>query len=270
MLLQGGVQMRTLLQKVALVTGGSRGIGRAVSIRLAEEGYHVLVNYVSNDTAAHETLELMRQAVLRKSGEKGSSGEDTVPAPGELLKFDVADYEATAKALGDWQAANPDSYISVLVNNAGIRRDNLLLWMEPDDWYKVLRTNLDSFYNVSKQLIQPMVVHRGGRIINVASLSGLKGLPGQTNYSAAKGGLIAATKALAQEVAARKVTVNAVAPGFIETDMVEGLDVAELSKTIPARRFGKPEEVAALVAFLASDAAAYINGEVISINGGIY
>lgn len=250
-------------KRVALVTGGSRGIGRAICVRLAAEGYYVLVNYVSNDAAAQETLALIQQAADARSDSDGC------PA-GELLKFDVADFEATAKALGDWQAAHPDGYISVLVNNAGIRRDNLLLWMEPDDWYKVLRTNLDSFYNVSKQLIQPMVVHRGGRIINIASLSGLKGLPGQTNYSAAKGGLIAATKALAQEVAARKVTVNAVAPGFIETDMVEGLDVAELSKTVPARRFGKPEEVAALVAFLASDEAAYINGEAISINGGIY
>ena len=246
------------MKKVALVTGGSRGIGRAVSVKLAAEGYYVLVNYVSNDAAAQETLAQMQAA---------SPGDE--PA-GELLKFDVADYAATEKALADWQAANPDEYISVLVNNAGIRKDNLLLWMEPDDWYKVLRTNLDSFYNVSKQVLQPMVVHRGGRIINVASLSGLKGLPGQTNYSAAKGGLIAATKALAQEVAARKVTVNAVAPGFIATDMVEGLDAEELAKTIPAKRFGKPEEVADLVAFLASDKAAYINGEVISINGGIY
>ena len=240
--------------QVALVTGGSRGIGRAVSVKLAAEGYYVLVNYVSNDAAAQETLARIQ-----------SAGGD-----GELLKFDVADYAATEKALAEWQAAHPDEYIAVLVNNAGIRKDNLLLWMEPDDWYKVLRTNLDSFYNVSKQLLQPMVVHRAGRIINVASLSGLKGLPGQTNYSAAKGGLIAATKALAQEVAARKVTVNAVAPGFIATDMVEGLDAEELAKTIPAKRFGKPEEVAELVAFLASDRAAYINGEVISINGGIF
>lgn len=240
--------------QVALVTGGSRGIGRAVSVKLAAEGYYVLVNYVSNDAAAQETLARIQ-----------SAGGD-----GELLKFDVADYAATEKALAEWQAAHPDEYIAVLVNNAGIRKDNLLLWMEPDDWYKVLRTNLDSFYNVSKQVLQPMVVHRAGRIINVASLSGLKGLPGQTNYSAAKGGLIAATKALAQEVAARKVTVNAVAPGFIATDMVEGLDAEELAKTIPAKRFGKPEEVAELVAFLASDRAAYINGEVISINGGIF
>ena len=255
------------------MTGGSRGIGRAVCVKLAAEGYYVLVNYVSNDAAAQETLEAMRQAVEATGNAAAANNPgQAAPAqtPGELLKFDVADYSATAKAIGDWQAAHPDEYISVLVNNAGIRRDNLLLWMEPDDWYKVLRTNLDSFYNVSKQLIQPMVVHRAGRIVNIASLSGLKGLPGQTNYSAAKGGLIAATKALAQEVAARKVTVNAVAPGFIATDMVEGLDADELAKTIPARRFGKPEEVAELVAFLVSDKAAYINGEVISINGGIY
>ena len=156
------------------------------------------------------------------------------------------------------------------MNNAGIRRDNLLLWMEQEDWFKVMKTNLDSFYNVTRPVLQPMVVHKRGRIINMASLSGQKGLPGQTNYSAAKGGIIAATKALSQEVAARKVTVNAVAPGFIRTDMVEGLDEAELKKTIPAKRFGEPEEVAELVAFLVSDKAAYITGQTISINGGLY
>ena len=189
---------------------------------------------------------------------------------GELLKFDVSDHEASEKAVKDWQAAHPEEFIEVLVNNAGIRRDNLLLWMEQEDWYKVMKTNLDSFYNVTRPVLQPMVIHKRGRIINMASLSGQKGLPGQTNYSAAKGGIIAATKALSQEVAARKVTVNAVAPGFIRTDMVEGLDEAELKKTIPAKRFGEPEEVAELVAFLVSDKAAYINGQTISINGGLY
>lgn len=237
-----------------LVTGGSRGIGRAVCVRLASEGRHIIINYVSNEAAARETLSLVEAA--------GGTGE--------LLKFDVGDIAETSAALKSWQEAHPDDYIDVLVNNAGIRRDNLLLWMEPEDWFGVMKTNLDGFYNVTRPVLQPMVIHKCGRIVNVTSLSGLKGLPGQTNYSAAKGGIIAATKALAQEVAARKITVNAVAPGFVRTDMVEDLDEAELKKTIPARRFGEPEEVAELVAFLVSDRAAYITGQVISINGGIY
>ena len=240
--------------KTALVTGGSRGIGKAICVRLAAEGYHIIINYVSNDEAAQKTLE----EVIAVGG------------TGELMKFDVSDHEATVSAVNAWQSAHPEEFIEVLVNNAGIRRDNLLLWMEQEDWFKVMKTNLDSFYNVTRPVLQPMVVHKRGRIINMASLSGQKGLPGQTNYSAAKGGIIAATKALSQEVAARKVTVNAVAPGFIRTDMVEGLDEAELKKTIPAKRFGEPEEVAELVAFLVSDKAAYITGQTISINGGLY
>ena len=240
--------------KYALVTGGSRGLGRAISLKLAQMGYTVLINYVSGAAKAQETLDLIHQA----------GGE------GELLPFDVADTEATVAAITNWQNEHEGSYIEVLVNNAGIRRDNLLLWMEEEDWFKVLSTNLHSFYNVTRPLLKPMLVKKFGRIINVASLSGQKGLPGQTNYSAAKGGLIAATKALAQEVAAKKVTVNAVAPGFVKTDMVEGLDEAALSAQIPAKRFGEPEEIAALVGFLASPEAAYINGEVIAINGGLY
>ena len=239
------------MKKYALVTGGSRGIGRAICRKLASMGYHVLINYVSREDAALQTLEL-------------------IGGQGETIRFDVADPEAVAAAVSLWQQAHPEEYIEVLVNNAGIRKDSLLIWMEPEDWRKVLDTTLGGFYNVTQAILQPMLLHKYGRIINVSSLSGLKGLPGQTNYSAAKGGLIAATKALAQEVARKKVTVNAVAPGFIRTDMVEGLDEAALKKDIPAARFGEPEEVASIVGFLASEEASYITGEVISVNGGLY
>jgi 3-oxoacyl-[acyl-carrier protein] reductase len=240
--------------KYALVTGGSRGIGRAVSLKLAQNGYRILINYVSNTTEAENTLAQIR--------ELGSDGE--------MLQFDVSNAEQTRAALEGWMEAHPEEYIEVIVNNAGIRRDNLMVFMEQGDWRRVLDISLGGFYNVTQPLLQPMLVKKYGRIVNMASLSGLKGLPGQTNYSAAKGGLIAATKALAQEVARKNVTVNAVAPGFIKTDMVEGLDEAALKKQIPANRFGQPEEVAELVAFLASPNAGYITGEVVSINGGLY
>ena len=240
--------------KYALVTGGSRGIGRAACVRLAQMGYHILVNYVNKTDAAEETLELVRQ-----------EGQD-----GELLKFDVSNLEQTRGAIEAWQQAHPDEYIEVLVNNAGIRRDNLMALMPAEYWTTVLQITLNGFYNVTQPILPAMQLHKFGRIINMASLSGLKGLPGQTNYSAAKGGIIGATKALAQEVARRNITVNAIAPGFIKTDMVDGLDEAALKKTIPANRFGKPEEVASLVGYLASPEAGYITGNVISINGGLY
>lgn len=184
--------------------------------------------------------------------------------------FDVSNYEQTRTAIEAWQTAHPEEYIEVLVNNAGIRRDELMALMPVEDWQRVLQITLNGFFNVTQFLLPDMQMHRFGRIINLASLSGLKGMPGQTNYSAAKGGIISATKALAQEVARRGITVNAVAPGFIKTDMVEGLDEAALKKQIPANRFGKPEEVAALIGFLASPEAGYITGNVISINGGLY
>lgn len=240
--------------KYALVTGGSRGIGRAICLKLAAMNYFVLINYAGNTAAAEETLRLVRDA-----------GSD-----GELMKFDVGDTQAAHEAIDNWRQNHQDDYIEVVVNNAGIRRDNLLALMPDDDWHAVLRTTLDGFYNVTQPLLPDMQFHKFGRIVNMASLSGLKGLPGQTNYSAAKGGIIAATKALAQEVARRNITVNAIAPGFILTDMTEDLDQATLKKTIPANRFGKPEEVAALVGFLVSPDAAYITGNVISINGGLY
>ena len=242
--------------KYALVTGGSRGIGRAVSVKLAQLGYRIIINYVSNTSAAEETLKLVREA-----------GSD-----GEMLKFNVGDAQQTQEALKAWQDAHADAdeYIEIIVNNAGICRDNLMALMPYEDWTSVIATTLNGFYNVTTPLISSMQFHKFGRIINMASVSGIMGMPGQTNYSAAKGGLIAATKALAKEVARKNITVNAVAPGFIKTDMVEGLDEAALKKTIPANRFGQPEEVAALVAFLASPEAGYITGNVISINGGLY
>lgn len=240
--------------KYALVTGGSRGLGRAVCIKLATLGYPVLINYKSNTDAALETKRMIEE----------SSGK------AELMPFDVSEKDEIESAVDSWQEAHPDDYIAVLVNNAGIRRDNLMIFMQDDDWNSVLDTNLNSFFYLTRRLLKNMLSKRWGRIVNMASLSGIKGLSGQTNYSAAKAALIGATKALAQEVAARKVTVNAVAPGFIATDMTKDLPEDEFRKMIPVGRFGRPEEVAAAVGFLASEEASYITGEVISVNGGLY
>jgi 3-oxoacyl-[acyl-carrier protein] reductase len=240
--------------KYALVTGGSRGIGRACCLKLAGMGYHILINYKGNNAAAEETAKLVE--------------EKNVTAT--LLMFDVADKTAVQQVLGGWIENNKDSIIEVLINNAGIRQDTLMMSMTDEQWGSVLDTSLQGMYHVTKQVLNPMLLNRYGRIINMVSLSGLKGMPGQVNYSAAKAGMIGATKALALEIAKRNVTVNAIAPGFVRTDMTEGLNEQELVNLVPMKRFGQPEEVAELAGFLASAQASYITGQVISINGGLY
>jgi len=240
--------------KCALVTGGSRGIGRADCIKMASMGYFVLVNFKTNKEEAEKTLSQIKNA----------GGE------GELLAFDVSSKDQVQEIIGGWLEKNPTKFIEVLVNNAGIKDDVLMMWMKDEQWENVLKTNLDSFFYITRQLLNGMLTRRYGRIINIVSLSGLKGLPGQTNYSAAKGGVIAATKALAQEVGRRGITVNAVAPGFISTDMTENIPEKDMKALIPVNRFGSPEEVAYAVGFLASPEAAYITGEVLSVNGGMY
>jgi len=240
--------------KYALVTGGSRGIGKAICLKIAEMGYTVIINYRSNDQEANDTLNQ-----INAQGGKA-----------ELLKFDVSEPAQIKTAIENWKSTHIDQHIEILVNNAGIRKDGLIMWMKDEEWNDVISTNLTSFFLITRMLVTDMLVKRYGRIVNVVSLSGIKGLPGQTNYSAAKGGVIAASKALAQEVAKKNVTVNCVAPGFIKTDMTKELDENQLKQMIPMNRFGKAEEVAEVVAFLASEKASYITGEVISVNGGLY
>jgi len=239
--------------KYALVTGGSRGIGRAICLKLAEMGYPVLVNYVSNKEAALETKRLIEE----KDG------------TAELMPFDVADGATVDKILTEWQTTHTDDYIAVLVNNAGIRKDNLMFWMSDDEWHKVMDTGLNGVFYTTRMLIKYMMNKKFGRVINIVSISGINGMPGQTNYAAAKAGIIGLTKTLALETAKKQVTVNAVAPGFIDTDMTKDLNQDELKKIVPANRFGKAEEVAELVGFLASEKASYITGQVISISGGL-
>lgn len=238
----------------ALVTGASRGIGKAICLRLADMGYNIIINYTSNDDEAKKTQELIR-----------AKGVDA-----QLMKFDVSKTAEADEHVEKWIQNNPDKTIAVLVNNAGIRKDNLMVFISPDDWNKVLDITVDGFYNVTRHVVKHMLSKRKGRIVNIVSLSGLKGMPGQTNYSASKGAIIAATKALAQEVGKRGITVNAVAPGFIKTDMTQDINEADYKAMIPMNRFGEAEEVAGVVAFLVGKDSSYVTGQVISVNGGLY
>lgn len=240
--------------RYALITGGSRGIGKAVCLKLADMGYNIIVNYTSNEEEAKKTQDAVK-----------AKGVDAI-----LMRFDVGNTEMVDNTLGKWMDDNKDKTIEVLVNNAGIRKDNLLVFLNPEDWHSVMNIAVTGFYNVTRLVCKQMLSKRKGRIINMVSLSGLKGLPGQTNYSASKGAVIAATKALAQEVGKRGITVNAVAPGFIRTDMTADIPEDQFKAMIPMNRFGEAEEVAGVVGFLASDAASYVTGQVISVNGGLY
>lgn len=238
----------------ALVTGGSRGIGKAICLRLADMGYNIIINYTSNDDEAIKTQELIK-----------AKGVDAV-----LMKFDVSVTAEADAHVEQWINDNKDKSIAVLVNNAGIRRDNIMVFISPEDWHRVLDITVDGFYNVTRHVVKSMLSKRKGRIVNIVSLSGLKGMPGQTNYSASKGAIIAATKALAQEVGKRGITVNAVAPGFIKTDMTQDINEADYKGMVPMNRFGEPEEVAGVVAFLVGKDSSYVTGQVISVNGGLY
>ena len=238
--------------RIALITGASRGIGRAVAVALAASGCHVIINYRQRQEDAEEAL-----ALIQQSGGKG-----------ELCAFDVASPSASEQAIDRILQAH--QRIDILINNAGVRQDGLMVFMKPEQWADVIATNLTSFYNLTRPVVKQMALNRWGRIVSIASTAGQTGVEGQVNYSAAKAGVIGASKSLAREVARRGVTVNVLAPGFIETDMTKELPREQMLAQIPAGRFGKPEEVAAAAAFLCTDSAAYITGAVLNINGGIY
>ncbi len=239
------------MSQIALITGASKGIGAAIALQLADDGYDIWLNYRSDDTGAEKIAEKIR-----------NKGRECL-----LLKFDVTDETAVREKL-DPVLEKAVPYI--VVNNAGFARDSIMMMMSSDDWNKVLQVHLTGFFNVTKPVVSRMLRKRTGRIVNIASTSGETGVAGQTNYSAAKAGLIGATRSLAVEVAKRNILVNAVTPGFIETDMVNELPVDEIKKQIPLKRLGSPEEVAGVVSFLCSDKASYITGQTIAVNGGIH
>ena len=244
------------MKRYALVTGASRGIGRAIAVELAKDGCSILLNYKSNHAAAEETKRLI----------------EAVGGEVELMPFDVSQPDAINAALDTWFAAHPDDYIDVLVNNAGIVDDEIMLMMEPEQWHRVVDVHLNGFFYCTRRVIEGMVENHHGRVINISSISGQIGRQGQVNYSASKAALIGATRSLAIELAPRNITVNAVSPGAIETEMVRTSveyipERIKNMNTIPMHRLGKPEEVAYLVSFLCSNRSDYISGQVIGING---
>ncbi len=238
-------------KKVAIVTGASRGIGRATAVELAKAGYFVIINYKSNEAAAIETLKLV----------------ESTGGMGETMKFDVVDGTQTGDGIK--AIVGRHKKIQVLVNNAGITADGLFMMLGEDEWDSVINTTLKGFYNVTKPVLREMVKSKCGSIVSVSSVAGIMPNRGQTNYAAAKAGIIGASRSLAREVARFGIRVNLVAPGLIETEMIRNAPVAEIKKMIPMERLGKPEEVARVIRFLCSDDASYMTGQVVSINGGI-
>ncbi|MCC6573939.1 MAG: 3-oxoacyl-ACP reductase FabG [Planctomycetes bacterium] len=238
--------------RIALVTGASRGIGRAIALRLARDGFRIWANYSAGKDAAES---LCREI-------------ETAAGKAQAVGFSVRDSKAVREALTP--LIEKEGVPHVLVSNAGITKDGLLAMMSDEEWASVIETNLTGFFNVSRVVVREMLRKRAGRVIAVSSVSGQAGNAGQVNYAASKAGLIGACKALAKEVAKRNITVNVVAPGFIDTDMVKELPRDELARQIPLGRFGKAEEIAAAVSFLAGDEAGYITGQVLGINGGMY
>jgi 3-oxoacyl-[acyl-carrier protein] reductase len=239
-------------QKVAIVTGASRGIGRAISLELARSGYFIVINYQNNIQAAEKTLEMVREH----------------NSDGECVQFDVSSAEQTRIAIENITSRFDN--IEVLVNNAGITSDDLFLMMSENSWDSVVNTTLKGFYNVTRPVLQHMVVQKHGAIVSMASVAGIMGNRGQANYAAAKAGLIGASRSVAYEVARLGIRVNVVAPGLIDTDMIRDLPIKNIKTLIPMARIGNPEEVAKVVGFLCSNDASYVTGQVISVNGGMF